>query len=342
MKHLLVIRLSSLGDVAMTIPVLLALTQQHKNIKVTLVSRKHYRPLFEQIESIDFWGVDLEKKYQGWLGLCKLFLDLKKIPIDCFVDFHVVIRTKFLSTLFLLMGKKVIATHKGRKERKALTRIKNKHFFPIKSMIDRHVDTLAKLGFDIDFKNHFFLPKRKMSTTVIEVMGQKKEKWIGIAPFARYASKMYPLELMHEVINELAKKNNTKIILFGYGVKEVEQLVQFKNDHTNVVVAALYFSLRQELEIISHLDIMLSMDSGNGHLAANYGVKVITIWGATHPYGGFVPYAQPLEHYIMPDRERYPLIPTSIYGNKIVDGYEDAMRSISPETVLSVLNKHLD
>jgi len=92
------------------------------------------------------------------------------------------------------------------------------------------------------------------------------------------------------------------------------------------------------LELISNLDVMLSMDSGNAHIAAMLGVKVITLWGATHPFAGFLPFNQPLETALVSDREKYPLLPTSVYGNKKVAGYEDAMRTISVESILNVLN----
>jgi len=76
------------------------------------------------------------------------------------------------------------------------------------------------------------------------------------------------------------------------------------------------------------------MDSGNAHIAAMLGVKVITLWGATHPYSGFSPFNQPLENALVSDRNLYPKLPTSVYGNKKVEGYEDAMRTILPETVV--------
>ena len=67
------------------------------------------------------------------------------------------------------------------------------------------------------------------------------------------------------------------------------------------------------------------------------GVKVITIWNVTHPYAGFTAFAQPEKHQILPDRGKYPLIPTSIYGNKYPDGYEEAARTIFPETIIERL-----
>ena len=86
---------------------------------------------------------------------------------------------------------------------------------------------------------------------------------------------------------------------------------------------------------------MLSMDSGNAHIAAMLGVKVITLWGATHPFAGFKPFNQPDDFCITSDREQFPFLPTSVYGNKKVEGYENAMRSILPETVVSKINSVL-
>jgi ADP-heptose:LPS heptosyltransferase len=85
---------------------------------------------------------------------------------------------------------------------------------------------------------------------------------------------------------------------------------------------------------MGNLDVMLSMDSGNAHIAAMLGIKVITLYGATHPFAGFAPFNQPIENALLSDRKKYPMLPTSVYGNKIVHGYEEAMRTISPESVI--------
>jgi ADP-heptose:LPS heptosyltransferase len=86
---------------------------------------------------------------------------------------------------------------------------------------------------------------------------------------------------------------------------------------------------------------MLSMDSGNSHIAAMLGVPLVTLWGATHPHTGFKPFEQPIENCLVSDRVRYPLLPTSVYGNKKVIGYEDAMRTIEPDTVVACIDKIL-
>ena len=83
-----------------------------------------------------------------------------------------------------------------------------------------------------------------------------------------------------------------------------------------------------------YLDLMISMDSANGHMAANTGIRVLTLWGMTHPFCGFSPFNQPLDHAITLDRTQYPLIPTSVYGNVIPLNYQDAFRSLNPKTVI--------
>ena len=111
--------------------------------------------------------------------------------------------------------------------------------------------------------------------------------------------------------------------------------IQFEN----VTNLAGKFSLETELNLISNLDLMLAMDSSNGHLAALYDIPVLTLWGVTHPYAGFTPFKQPNEHQLVANREKYPLIPTSIYGNKFPEGYEEAMRSISVDAVLKKITE---
>ncbi|GGD22845.1 heptosyltransferase [Flavobacterium orientale] len=323
-----------MGDVAMTVPVLRALVLQHTEVKITVISRQFFKPFFNGIPNVNFFAVDLQKRHKGFFGLLRLFSDLKKLKIDAVADLHNVLRSKVVRGLFALSGKKVAFTDKGRAEKRALTRAENKVFKPVKSMVERHTETFKELGFSIDLKNPQFPTKAVLSNEILKITGNKNQNWVGIAPFAQYQSKVYPLDLMQKVIGELAKNNSIKIFLFGGGNEEIQKLNQLQNNHSNVIVLAGKLKFKEELEVISNLDVMLSMDSGNAHIAAMLGVKVITVWGATHPFAGFSPFNQPLENCIVSDREKFPLLPTSIYGNKKVEGYEDVMRTILPEKVV--------
>lgn len=341
MKHILVIRLSAMGDVAMTVPVIRSLIQQHKDVKVTVVSRPFFKPFFDDIDRVDFFGVDLENRHKGFFGIYRLYKDLKKLKIDFVADFHNVLRSKILRTFFKSNGTKTAFTDKGRKEKKELTRLEKKVLKPVKPMVDRHVDTLAQLGFKVDLSKISFPEKPVLSDEILTVTAEKStNKWIGIAPFAQYQTKVYPSELMQKVILDLSENQNHKIFLFG-GKNELNSLKNLQQNLENVILVANKLNFKQELQFIPYLDVMLSMDSGNAHIAAMYGIKVVTLWGNTHPFAGFVPFNQPLENSLIPDLEKYPFLPTSVYGNKIVTGYQDVMQSITPEEVVAKISTNL-
>jgi ADP-heptose:LPS heptosyltransferase len=330
-----------MGDVAMTVPVLRALVLQHPDVKITMVSRPFFQPFFEGIPNVNFFGVDLKERHKGFFGLFRLFSDLRKLDIDLVADLHNVLRSKVVRTLFALSGKKVAATDKGRAEKKALTSLTNKVFAPVKPMVERHVDTFKQFGFSIDLANPKFPEKAILSDEIFSITGTKNQNWIGIAPFAQYESKVYPSDLMQKVIDDLAKNKNVKIFLFGGGATEIQKLKQLQNNHDNVIIVAGKLSFEAEIQLISNLDIMLSMDSGNSHISSMLGVKVITLWGATHPFAGFKPFNQPDDFCLTSDRKQYPFLPTSVYGNKKVAGYENAMRTILPFQVIEKINSNL-
>ena len=339
--NIAVMRLSAMGDVAMTVPVLRALANQYPELKLTVISRPFFKPFFKDIPNLHFFAFDEKKRHKGILGLWRLFQDLKALNIDAFADLHNVLRSKVVRSLFALSGKKIAFVDKGRAEKKALTRAENKSFQPLTTMFERHQLVFETLGFPIDLSRPQFPAKAEISEPELTAIVSQSQKLIGIAPFAQYDSKVYPLDLMQEVIDALAHHQEHTVLLFGGGQNEKEQLDNLKGDKNNVINMAGKVPFSTELDLISNLDVMLSMDSGNGHIAAMLGVPVVTLWGATHPYAGFLPFNQTLDNALVSDRNQFPQLPTSVYGNKKVAGYENAMRTILPEQVVARITEIL-
>lgn len=331
-SHILVIRLSAMGDVAMTVPIIRAFTKQHPTIKITFLSKAFLKPLFDDIENVHFYAADVKDKHKGVMGLHKLYKELKQLEITHIADLHNVLRSKILRSFFKFSNSSVAVIDKGRSEKKALTRIKNKIFKQLKTSHQRYADVFEKLGFTIDISNPETLIKSNLLSTVALITKEKTNQWIGIAPFAAFNPKMYPLDLMKKVITELSK--NYTVFLFGGGNQEIKILAEIEKEITNCTSVAGKLNLKEELNLISHLDCMLAMDSGNAHFAAMLQIPTITLWGGTHPFAGFAPFNQPKENCLLPDLEKFPNIPCSIYGNKNCEGYEDVMRTILPKTVI--------
>jgi len=203
----------------------------------------------------------------------------------------------------------------------------------LKTTHDRYVDVFQALGFHLDLSDYQFPDRRNLSSSSMEIIGDTEIGLIGIAPFAAFEGKTYPLATMEEVIRLLSEEY--KVVLFGGGHKETQILESIQNKYDNVVNLAGKLSLKEELDVISNLQLMIAMDSANAHLAAMFGIKTFTVWGVTHPYAGFAPFNQPEEHMILADRRKFPKIPTSVYGNKFPPGYEKAMETITPETIVT-------
>ncbi|WP_317041742.1 glycosyltransferase family 9 protein [Tenacibaculum agarivorans] len=331
--HIIVFRLSAMGDVAMTVPVIKNLVKQHPKAQITFVSKQFLQPLFEDIPNVTFFAAKVNNRHKGFLGLIRLYKDLNKNKPTHFADLHNVLRSKIVRGLFSFFSNaKIAKIDKGRKEKKALTRKENKVFKQLKSSHERYVDVFKKLGIQINLQSDSS-KKAQLNTFNTQKLGSKEKKWIGIAPFAAFESKTYPLDLMEKVIQKLSNED-LQLFLFG-GKADIETLEEFQSKYSNVIsVAGQLNGLKNELNLIANLNVMLSMDSANAHLAAMQNTKTIILWGNTHPYAGFAPFNQPSDYSIVPDLKNYPLLPCSVYGNRTFEGYEDVMRSIEPEIIV--------
>ena len=319
----------------MTIPVLRAFQKQYPEVKLTILTRKFFKPFFRDLNQVTFIDFDPKGAHKSILGLYKLSRAIAKTKPIAIADLHNVLRTKVLK--LFLSGFVIKQIDKGRNEKKAL--VSGKKFKPLKTTIKRYADVFEQLGFPLDLQNPDFPQKPELNSKVYNLIGQDHKKWIGIAPFAAFKGKMYPLDLMEQVIQKL--EDNYKILLFGGGDKEQKLLKTLEEKYDSCISLVGVLTLDEELDVIGNLDVMLAMDSGNAHMAAMMGVAVVALWGVTHPYAGFSPFNQPEHYNILADRKKFPLIPTSIYGNKAPETYLDAMRSISPNTVVEKLEEIL-
>ena len=341
-QHILVIRLSAMGDVAMMLPVLKAFSEKFPNVKLTLLTRSFFAPLFKELPNIQVFEAEVKGRHKGISGLKKLSSELLDLKIDAVADLHNVLRSNILKIFFKLKGIPVRQLDKGRREKKALTRSENKVFKQLKATHQRYAEVFEKLGFPLNLDQVELSGKQELPPKVLALIGEHSGKWLGVAPFAQHASKAYPEDLMKQVLQELQKEQNLKIFLFGGGKEETGKLAAWEQEFSKATSVAGKLLFQEELALISNLDLMLSMDSGNGHLAANYGVPVITLWGLTHPYTGFAPFRQPETNFLLPDLQKYPAIPTSIYGKKVPQGYEEVIRSIPPEKVVQKVKEVLN
>lgn len=325
------IRLSSAGDVAMTIPVLHSLQHAFPLLKLTILTKKQYGDLFFGLNG-EIIFADTNGAHKGFAGLYRLFRQITKIrDIDTVADLHNVIRSRIIGMLFKLSGKKVFTIDKQRKEKRELARKSNKLLRPLESNFVRYSRVFNRLGFQFDLTFKGLFQNEKLPSAILHITGEKTGKWVGIAPFAAFKWKEYPIQHLKKAIAILFPMNNVKLFFFGGGEKEGMILEELVKQFPGSVNMANKISLTDELKLMAHLDVMLAMDSANMHFASLVNIPVVSIWGATHPYLGFASWLQPETNQV-----QIPLFcrPCSVYGNKECYRGDHACMHGIPETMI--------
>lgn len=256
--------------------------------------------------------------YKGVRGIWRLAKALKnRYGITDYIDLHDVLRTKLLRTFLRIQGVKVSSIDKGRRAKKELTRRTNKMLVQLKPMAERYREVFYRAGIAIanDFES-LYGDSRGDVREFSKVTPPKRdgEKWMAIAPFAKHKGKIYPIEQMERVIEHFDRKGDIRIFVLGFGDAEKETIRKLAGRYDSVVnVAEAELGIAAELSLLSHCDVMLSMDSANMHLASLVGLRTVSVWGATHPYTGFLGWKQRTRDVVQLDMTCRPC---SVFGDK--------------------------
>lgn len=94
---------------------------------------------------------------------------------------------------------------------------------------------------------------------------------------------------MQKVLERLNEEDRLTVLLFGGGAVEKERLASWAASYEICISVAGSFSFAEELRIISNLELMVAMDSGNAHLAAMYGSRPLRYGALPIPMRDFIP-----------------------------------------------------
>ena len=275
-----------------------------------MLSQQRFADLFADMPAnVTFHGVDLKKQ-----SLHEIVSGLGSF--DCVADMHSVLRSFYIRTAMRLKGAKVASIDKGRRDKRRLTQ--GKVHAQLRHTTERYADVFAALHLPIT------------DQLKIDKAPTSDRSGVGIAPFAAHQGKIYPIDRMERVVAMLSERGE-KVVLFGGGKKEQDILEGWATKYAGVESVAGKKTMREELEIMRGLRVMVSMDSGNMHLASLVGTRVVSIWGATHPYAGFLVYGQHECDCIQRDLDCRPC---SIYGNKPCQYGDYRCMDIAPEEIV--------
>lgn len=296
------IRLSALGDVAMTLPFVYEICRQNPSGRFLFVTTPFPSKLFID-KPANLRTVVFRKKEDRTIPFAlRLHKMARRAEV---VDLHAVPRTRWITLVLRLLGHHVTTLDKPREARR---RLLGRRFEPevprslyVPRMTQLYRETLGRARFPYDGE--------------AKSLGKAEtEKKIGLALFARHEGKML-LPTQEEELVALLSQNFPDFEIMLYGANETYELErrrELATPYSNVLVAS-HATFEDEMHEISSLACMVSMDSANQHIARFLGVPVVSLWMQTHPAAGFLPFGMTEEDCIGTDLECRPC---SVYGNK--------------------------
>ncbi len=336
--RLLVIRISAMGDVALTTPVLAGMRSQYPETEIVMLTRPAFGSFFSSIHGLRIIFTDLQRKHKGFFGIFRLYRDIKRLAkIDYVIDLHDVLRSKILRLLFRISGVPVSVIDKGRAEKRSL--ITGKKKVQLKHTVERYCDVFTRAGFPlVPSKEAFIVPSPEGLMKAVSMTGQTGELNIGVAPWARHKLKLWPEENMIRLLEMISENHKVRFWLFG-GKEDSEKMKAFNMRVPGSFNLVGRLNLDEELALMSKLNLMIAMDSSNMHMAALVGTKVISVWGGTDPLSGFGAWMQPENYSIRIPADELTCRPCTIYGKgECKRGDFACMNWLTPEMVFKRLN----
>lgn len=345
-------RLSALGDVCLAIPVVYAAARTNPDTDFIFVTKNTFVGLcIAPPDNLTVFGVHTKDRHAGPAGLWRLLRELRP---DVIVDLHDVLRTRLTAIYAMIKDIRVTVFDKARGEKRRLVSqgaLRVPH--PVAPTYTRYATALQKAGYEPGELCAPAAPAEAMRR-VTALFGAKPadERWIGIAPFAAHAGKAYPLADMARaaaLMTESADNAGVKIRLFWFGGRsEATELETVCQGHPSWhVVAGAGLGFDGELALMSMLGVMVSMDSGNMHMAAMMGTDTVSVWGATHPAAGFAPVTVvPGQSHIVLQTSDLECRPCSVFGNKACRFAKDAgvppcLAAVAPQAIADAVLNHI-
>lgn len=323
----LILRLATLGNVAMTVPVIASVSRRHPEDKFIVAAKKELSAMFASLPNVEFREVD---NHLDWRGVWDLWRAWRH-EVDAVIDLQDVLRTRVLDCLFRMSGKRVTRVHYGRVHKHLITVWGIRRGYLL-SEFERYEDAFRRAGLETDREFTAIAVNKKAADKIKTLFGTKEGRWIGLAPFAKSRSNMLPYRVTKDIIEQLTQDEQTRVFLFGAGKIECEMLRLWSSVFPRTTSVAGQLSLAQELELMRQLDVMICMDSANQHLSSLVGLRAISVWCATHPMIGFMGWKQRSDDIVQ--RQDLRCRPCSCHGTNHCRYGNYACRNIEAETII--------
>ncbi|MEW6684685.1 MAG: EFR1 family ferrodoxin [Candidatus Edwardsbacteria bacterium] len=369
-RKILLIRLSSIGDIVLTTPVIKALKERFPKAEITFITKKRFADLLKENPDLSKLILfDEQDKHKGTIGLLHFLSELRWEDYDLLIDLHSNFRS-FVFSIFVLAREKMryrkrhfsrwllvqkvrLGFSHGDKDKRRGGRIVGQASLPSGvaltgepaqakrwHTLDLYAEPIEFLGAFIEKQPHIFLKEsdeKKIEELLADAGILPKDFLVGFSPGANWETKRWTKEGFAELGNKLIKENSAKVLLFGER-KEKRLLEKISNSMPIKPVLFYELSLAELASAIKRCSVFVSNDSGPAHIATAVETPLVVIFGSTSEELGF----RPLGKNVITISKEMTCRPCSLHGlNHCPKRHFNCMRSIMVEGVFEAVNKAL-
>lgn len=328
-QYILVLRLSSIGDILLTTPVLRLLRQTYPEARIECVVKTEFQELLYTNPCVDHvWRFNSQKPLRQFLQ------ELRQTHYDIVLDLHRTLRSRVIYSS--VKARLRLAYNKRWLRRVLLVHLRWNSLRANRPVPELYAAPLRRLGIMAPLPGlelHVNAESRAVAQTYLAAhfSVDLDRPLLALAPGSRWATKQWPLERFADVAQLWAGQHDGCVVLLGDGY-DVPMACELEQRLTVPMLnAAGELSLMQTAALLQHCQLLLSNDSGLMHMATALGVPVVAIFGPTVEEFGFYPFQAESRVVSQPLACR-PC--TTIGSDQCPLGHHDCMQLVTTEQVL--------
>ena len=329
----LVVRLSAIGDILLTTPLLRAIRTRHPGARISMLTRQAYVPLLSHNPYVSEVLAVMPDD-----GLLAIADRIRAVRYSHLLDLHGSLRSRILRRLARGAW---TSYDKRSRERALLIVAKWDRYRDDVPVAERYFEAAKDLDVTADGgPPDFFLSEEAdcRAAERLNALGLGRERpMVAVAPGAAHATKRWPVEHWIELIGRITASGADVVIVGGPDDAEAARTIA-STAGGNVAGLAGQLGLQETGAVIRRAEVLVSGDTGVMHMATGVGTPVVALFGPTVRQFGFFPYSSPscVIELSLPCR------PCSAHGTRRCPlGHHHCLRQMVPDLVYPALAKAL-